>query len=124
MPKDFATRLPTRNKKQFNLRTMYEWEDRSSKHLCRARKRELPEERVANFIKKMETEIMPLKLLLNEIIHKCSTLNLPKLNKIKHEHLMVYATVSNPKGKAEEEKITSRAQADSNRVVYSIVFDG
>lgn len=80
-------------------------------------KRELPEVRVANFMKKMETEIMPLKIMLHDILQKCTSMGLTmnksfrlKEHPITNKQLIKYCT--------------SEKQAKCNRVVYSIVFDG
>lgn len=78
-------------------------------------KRELPEVRVANFMKKMETEIMPLKIILQDILQKCSTMGLlttksVQSNRINNKQMTTYCK--------------SEKQFECNRVVYSIVFDG
>ncbi|CAG9785736.1 unnamed protein product [Diatraea saccharalis] len=72
----------------------------------------LPEVRVAKIVQQMEKEINPLKVMLNEIISKCSSLG---LTKIKYQHSMFNNEIN-----AEKEMNNVK----SNRVVYSIVFDG
>ncbi|KAJ0175763.1 hypothetical protein K1T71_008922 [Dendrolimus kikuchii] len=84
----------------------------------RSKARELPEVRVANFIKAMEKEILPLQTMLNEIIRKCVSLGV-SLNKTSGKNL-IYKT---PNCNETIRYTTNKQSFKSNRVVYSIVFD-
>ncbi|XP_028169081.1 uncharacterized protein LOC114359039 [Ostrinia furnacalis] len=86
---------------------------------CVTSHRVLPEVRVANFVQIMENEIMPLKLMLSDIISKCSSLGV-SWSKSQQKPLINNEVNS-------EKQISgckTKKQANSNRVVYSIVFDG
>lgn len=115
-----APSLVTRYEKYVNIKNLFDDSKALRCTLYKAHKRELPEERVAKFIKKMEIEIMPLKTMLNEILQKCQTLGLSKSKHIPRS-LVLYKTV--PSFKNHVEKCKTERQTKSNRVVYSIVFD-
>lgn len=117
-----AYNLPVRNEKYVNIKTVNDYNKESIDNFYKTHKRELPETRVAKFIKKMEMEIMPLKIMLDDILHKCSSLGLSK-NKCISRNLVLYKTVPSCKNQVEKYcKIEN--QTKSNRVVYSIVFEG
>lgn len=117
-----AYTLPTRNEKILHINTINDDRKESVESFYKTHKRELPEARVAKFIKKMETEIMPLKMMLNDILEKCSTLGLSK-NKYIARNLILYKSIPSYKNQVEKLCKTER-QIKSNRVVYSIVFEG
>lgn len=75
--------------------------------------REGAKARVAEFVKKMEAEVLPLKLMLNDLLEKCATLGLIK-NKL---------LTSIEFDQANTSRLVEK-QSKSNRVVYTIVFDG
>ncbi|XP_037298436.1 uncharacterized protein LOC115440602 isoform X2 [Manduca sexta] len=84
------------------------------------RKRILPEIRVAELVQVMEKEIMPLKIMLNELLCKCATLG-TEWKKSSHISLMYKTIDSNFNDHVAQ---CCKKHIKSNRVVYSIVFDG
>lgn len=76
----------------------------------------LPEIRVANFVRNMEMEIRPLKIILNGIIDKCIATNLYTLLKFKSCEPVNKNTTNRGKHSCDVES------NKTNRVVYSIVF--
>ncbi|XP_064072072.1 uncharacterized protein LOC135193459 [Vanessa tameamea] len=73
----------------------------------------LPEVRVANFVQNMEREILPLKIILNDIINKCVSLNFYTL-------LQNRSTFDN---NIASKGCDVKNCLKSNRVVYSVVFN-
>ncbi|XP_039751365.1 uncharacterized protein LOC120627430 [Pararge aegeria] len=67
-----------------------------------------PQVRVAKFVEKMEKEIMPLKIILNNIISRCSSLGLHKNIGANNRSL---------------DEPGLKREKNYNRVVYSMVFD-
>lgn len=88
---------------------------------CVINHRILPEVRVANFVQMMEKEIMPLTRMLGEIVNKCSSLGF--IWKRMQQNSIIYKNVPNSNKQINRCSKTKK-QAKSNRVVYSIVFDG
>ncbi|CAH2108512.1 unnamed protein product [Euphydryas editha] len=75
----------------------------------------LPEVRVANFVQNMETEIRPLKIILNNIIKKCIESNFYTLLKCR-------SSVTKNTTKDCYTHSCDVEKYKTNRVVYSIVF--
>lgn len=76
-----------------------------------------PEIRVAEYVQYMEKEVLPLKLMLNEIFSKCSALGITFSKKSSRQSLRCHSTSTYSISRSQE-------ISKSNRVVYSIVFDG
>nr|XP_032515487.1 uncharacterized protein LOC116768778 isoform X2 [Danaus plexippus plexippus] len=78
-----------------------------------------PTIRIAHFVQKMEEEVFPLKLLLDELIRKCSSLGLNTNKEPKHfsQHKYNPIKIFTNKTRGDQRKI------QSNRVVYSFVSD-
>ncbi|KAH9634740.1 hypothetical protein HF086_017523 [Spodoptera exigua] len=79
-----------------------------------------PEIRIAEYMQTVEKEILPLKLMLSDIICKCSALGIT-FNKKPSEQSLVDKFVSTC---TVSEIPTSKEITKSNRVVYSFVFEG
>ncbi|KAJ8730625.1 hypothetical protein PYW08_002038 [Mythimna loreyi] len=76
-----------------------------------------PEMRVVEYMRFIESEILPLKMWLNDIIRKCTALGI-EFKKQPSKQNMAVSTSGIPAITASNET------TKSNRVVYSIVFDG
>lgn len=81
----------------------------------------LPEIRVANFVQIMEKEIRPLKRMLGDILNKCSTLGFTWTKS--QQTPVMYKNVPSS-DKQISRCLKTKKQMKSNRVVYTIVFDG
>lgn len=92
--------------------------DAVTPYFHRAKARVLPELRVANFVQKMEQEIFPLKIMLNEMICKCASLGLDGVE-VGLSRSPLRKSVLNI-----ENKTKKQCCKKCNRVVYSMVFDG
>ncbi|PZC75949.1 hypothetical protein B5X24_HaOG205290 [Helicoverpa armigera] len=92
----------------------------SSKRLrfkCRAP----PEMRVAEYKQFIENEMLPMKMILNDLLCKCSALGISLCKRSSKPSLMFKAVSSC----SESPEITKSEEfAKSNRVIYSVVFDG
>ncbi|RVE48675.1 hypothetical protein evm_006641 [Chilo suppressalis] len=80
------------------------------------RRRILPEERVARIVQEMEREITPLKIMLSDIIYKCSSFGFIKKN-------FQQSFLLNTEKQSNNYNVILK-KTKTNRVVYSIVFDG
>lgn len=80
-----------------------------------------PEIRIAEYMQTVEKEILPLKLMLSDIICKCSALGLTLGSKQPSEQSLMNKSVSTY---TVPEITTSEEIIKSNRVVYSFVFEG
>ncbi|XP_063359054.1 uncharacterized protein LOC134648429 [Cydia amplana] len=78
--------------------------------------RNTPEVRIAEFQKLIESEMLPLKHMLNDIVSKYMSLNVD--NQLKKSLLL------GTKKYHQIEKFTCQNRPKSNRVFYTIVFDG
>lgn len=105
------------------LSTIIDISGQSSQRGLRSQCRVPPEVRVAEHMEYMEKEVLPLKVMFNEILSKCSMLGINFSSKKPSRPSLVYKTLS-MQSSAVEDIILSQEIAKSNRVVFSIVFDG
>lgn len=90
---------------------------RNSPRKLRVLFRTPPEMRVVEYVQLIENEILPLKMWLNDIIRKCIALGI-EFRKQPSKQSMAVSTSGLPAITSSEETTSS------NRVVYSVVFDG
>lgn len=78
-----------------------------------------PEERVAVYVKEIEKEVLPLKVILHNIFKKCASLGLKEIvtKNTNYENLVTSRSVKN-------NFFSVNCIPKSNRVVYSFVSDG
>lgn len=77
-----------------------------------------PELRVAKFVEKIEKEIMPLKIILNNTISKFSSLGLKYV-----DNVFISNTLFNTNVNFSSFQLMKQRERYLNRVVYSVVFD-
>lgn len=105
------------------LSTIIDISGQSSQRRLRSQSRVPPEIRVAEHVEYMEKEVLPLKVMFNEILSKCSMLGINFSSKKPSKPSLLYKSLSIQSSDVTD-VVKSEEISKSNRLVFSVVFDG